>query len=55
MRDQIEAQLWADHGAQFSADIAKALKWIFGTFARVTAIQHRESWRAPWRESGGEA
>ena len=46
MRDQIEAQLWADHGAQFSADIAKALNWVLRTFCALTAIRNR----APWRE-----
>jgi hypothetical protein len=51
MRDQIEAQLWADHGPQFSADMAKALRWVMQTFCAIKAIR----FRAPWRGRSEEA
>lgn len=51
MRDRFEARLWADHGAQFAEDVARAINWAWRTFCTLSAIRYR----APWRESGSEA
>jgi hypothetical protein len=50
MHDRIDGQLWADHGSQFTSDVAKALRWVLRAFCTMKAIQYR----APWRESSGE-
>jgi hypothetical protein len=50
MHDRIDARLWADHGAQFSADVAKAYGWVIQTFCRISEIQ----FRSPWRQAGNE-
>jgi hypothetical protein len=51
MHDRFDARLWADHGSQFTKDVARALHWLLRTFCTMTAIQYR----APWRDGRREA
>lgn len=47
MRDEIDAQIWNEHGHQFSEDLHRFIKGVAITFRRLHAIQ----FDAPWRDT----
>jgi hypothetical protein len=52
MLDHVESRLWAEHGHQFSDQVARAFSKGWIAFQRLNAIQFDAPWQRETRKGG---
>ena len=52
MLDHVESRLWAEHGHQFSDQVARAFSKGWVAFQRLNAIQFDAPWQREKRKGG---